>query len=288
MLNRFLGPVRDTALLLISVLGCLHPSIAAAQVQASIGEQSIVLPQPAAGYSAVPATDADLNRFVDSFVTPANRRLATFLTDSDLKDVLAGQLHAMPRRFSAETMRKLESESISAADFKRLQSIVHEQLLGEQTNIRERANAQMSTANGALTQANGAPTAITIKSLEVLPPHVQSERSLQLSMRSTYRRDIEGESDEFTVTASMALVQIGGKVIFLYVYGDERDLDWTRSALRDWVSAIETANPVPSATTSTVHASGVDWGRVVGKGIAGALIAGLLSLFGLFRKKASA
>ncbi|WP_133501775.1 hypothetical protein [Cognatilysobacter terrigena] len=261
---------------------------ARAQVGARIGEEAITLPVPAPGYSPAPDSNAQLTALLESFVTPANRRLASFLADGDLADAMRGNLHQMPRHFEAQTMRSVETQTVSTADFRKLQPIIDRQLQQQTVAIRDEVNRSFGNANATLTEANGASTAISVESMEPMPVHEQSDHSLQVSMRTAYLRRISGQVDRFTVVASMGIVNVKGKVLFLYAYGGADDLQWTRDHLRTWVASTLAANdsassgstltssPVANRATASGE-SDANPGRLLGKVIAGVLLLGLFA-----------
>ncbi|KGQ19715.1 hypothetical protein LF41_2653 [Lysobacter dokdonensis DS-58] len=263
------------------VLFAMAATPAFAQVQATVGGKTIELPAPQAGYTAVPARDDALNRLLDASVTPTNRLIAAWLSDGDLADAERGDIHEMPRHFDAQIMRAIESATVSGDDFATLRPMVEKQMVEQAATIQSQVNAQMHRVDGVASEINDAQTAITMESMTPMPVHASSERAFELSMRSVYARQVGGHADRFTVNASMALVHVHGKVLFLYAYGDENDLQWSRDALHAWVQAVVAANPGPVPTASTLH---FDWKRTLGIGAAVALIAGLVALFAFMRK----
>lgn len=77
-------------------------------------------------------------------------------------------------------------------------------------------------------------------SLEVGPVvpldiHFETEHAFALSM-FTEMKSIQPTAElEMVIATTVSFVYIGERVIFLYCYGGENDLEWTRDASKTWV-----------------------------------------------------
>ena len=91
---------------------------------------------------------------------------------------------------------------------------------------------------------------------------------------------------------TVTFIYVKGKILFLYSFAGESDLEWSQNTSKQWANSVIAANP--SDFTSKINESilgsiSIDWGEV---GIKGLIGAGVGLLFGLFswlynRRKAS-
>ena len=83
-----------------------------------------------------------------------------------------------------------------------------------------------------------------------------------------------GSARSYVVVATSVLLHIKTKILFLYCFGGEDDLHWTRTTCTHWTESVIAANgnDVPSATEQTPN----PWRRIVVQVIAG----GMLGLVG--------
>ncbi len=108
-----------------------------------------------------------------------------------------------------------------------------------------------------------------------------------------YRVATEGEELDSIVAVGSSFILTRGKMLFTYVYSvyeTQDDVDWVRSKSKEWVNSLLVSNE--TATSDSVQRSspitGIDWERIVGKGIVAAVVGGLLALIiGLFRRMKS-
>lgn len=76
---------------------------------------------------------------------------------------------------------------------------------------------------------------------------------------------------------------MAGKVIFLYCYGPQKELKWTRNASKAWADMIMANNDQPPSRPS--DSLGMDWNKVIEEGMLGAIGGGLfVFIFAVFLK----
>lgn len=59
-----------------------------------------------------------------------------------------------------------------------------------------------------------------------------------------------------TTVCTTTLPQARDKVLFLYCYGSEADLEWTRSTSRAWAAEVLRLNPTSESTSAHTRARG--------------------------------
>ena len=114
-----------------------------------------------------------------------------------------------------------------------------------------------------------------------LDPHYETDNAFAYSMYINYGVTVEGSKEDFIVSATATFVNVAGKILFLYCYGPQKDLEWTRSASKDWAGMVMASNDQPPSHSP--DSRGIDWSKVSEKGIVGAIVGGLIALvFGFF------
>ncbi len=109
-----------------------------------------------------------------------------------------------------------------------------------------------------------------------LDPHYETDNAFAYSMYTNSGITMEGSKEAFIGSATATSVNVAGKVLFLYCYGPQEDLKWTRSASRDWAGMIMERNALPPSRSS--GGGGIDWSRVFEKAVFGAIAGGFIVL----------
>jgi len=104
-----------------------------------------------------------------------------------------------------------------------------------------------------------------------------------------FEAEIEGEKLDYVMAAGASYLLTKGKLVYAYVfsiYETQDDANWVRSKSKEWVNSLLTSNNTAISDSSyrSSSASGIDWDRVVRKGVIGFMVGGLLALLlGLFQ-----
>lgn len=213
----------------------------------SVGGVAIAVPPPA-GFAEVTERIATLHALSRRMVAPANIEFAAFIPHEDVHAALAGTQAALPRRFSLQTGRHLVGPQVAEADFQRLKRA----LRGSAMALGERAVAALSEPVRGLDEdlagRSGSRFSMAVRDIETLPVHHEDADSLSYSMRVHHdMTDARGRPAPFVSVATATLVHVRGKVLYLYAFGEDADLDWSRRAAADWASALLAANPARPA-----------------------------------------
>lgn len=248
----------------------------------SIGGTALHVPSPE-GYGPVTNEMLPLYELQQHFVAPSNLEFVTFIPETDLANAKGGEIPDLPRRFSVQTARAIADRSIGESDFSKLKEIFKSQNGAIFDKVRSKVPGMLDEINRGIESEYAMDLAMSIADFMPLAAHEETSTSLAFSTMSRYTmNDADGSPHPFDVVGTTTLLHVRGKVLFLYAYGAEGDLEWTRSSSRNWALAVMRANPADpqSARTETTQLSsgGIDWGKVAGKAIAGGFI-GLL--FGL-------
>ena len=91
-------------------------------------------------------------------------------------------------------------------------------------------------------------------------------------MFANYEVAAEDVDETNIVSSTSTYLNAAGRVLFLYSYGQQGDLEWTRTASRDWGKRIMESNLQPP------QGSWFDWNKIGSKALVGAFVGGLLGL----------
>lgn len=262
--------------IVVAALFCLVPVIGAADI-ASVGGVSVVIPAPE-GFAAVTRNMAALYEYQKQLVAPGSEELAAFIPEGDVPAALKERIPDLSRRFSAQTSKKNSNAIASLADFANLKVFAKSKNEELTKTVQRSLPGLTADRNAVITKKFGAEFSVSPLGMVPLAFHDESDRTLAWSafVKGT-TSDAEGKTTLSVNVVTTTLVLLNGKVLHLYCFGDQGDLEWSREASKRWADAIVAANP-------TTLESGVkqplslarkpfNWEDIALNGIQGALIA---------------
>ena len=250
----------------------------------SVGGVSIEIPNPTE-FSPITEQMVLMYEIQQQFVPPTNVEFVAFIPEQDVPAVLKGNIPELPRRFVVQTAQSLVGISVSNSDFAKLKSVIKSQ----NDEIMKKAEALlpglMDKINEDIQTKYDVDLSFSVPQVLPMPVHQENDRTLAYSSLVKYdMKDEHGNPAPFIAVVTATFVHVKGKVIFLYAYAEESGLEWSKEASRQWAGAVVAMNPsdlnaaAKEALPSFV--SGIDWGKVGAKAIAGAitgLIIGLIA-----------
>jgi hypothetical protein len=175
------------------------------------------------------------------FVTSANIEFVAFIPETDAPAALLGQVHEPARRFSVQTAKNLQDRTVTPENFASLQRTYKE---GIEQKVRQ-MEAQLPGLSAQLNQklrTSKLDQAFNLQSVIALPVHAQTDRSISNSMIMKLERTEDGRTVTFVRVSTLTLAWVNGRVLFLYTFGEQEDLTWSREASARWVAGIQQAN----------------------------------------------
>jgi hypothetical protein len=252
----------------------------------SIGGKELVIPTPQ-GFSRVTQEMDAVYRMSLQIIDPENDQLAYYISDSDIPTAMSGELPSLERTFLLKVNKQLKNMVVGSKDFIELKNTVKRQNKEIFESVKSQIPGLMKGASEGISEEFDVNFALQISQMIPLEPHYETDNALAYSMYINYGVSAEGTKEELIVSATATIVNISGKVLFLYCYGPQGELEWTRSASKSWAEDVMGSNTQPPAHSS--GGRGMDWNKVVEKGIVGAITGGLIALiFGvlsIFKKK---
>jgi hypothetical protein len=272
----------------VAALICLLPAIGAAD-PVSIGDVRVVIPAPE-GFAAVTHNMATLYEFQKQFVGPGSEELVAFIPEGDVPAAFKDEIPDLSRRFSAQTSKKNANATASPSDFANLKGFAKSQNEELTKKVERSLPGLLADRNAAITKKYGAEFAVSPLGMVPLASHEESDRTLAWSafVKGT-TNDAAGKTTPYVTVVTTTFVLLKGKVLHLYCFGDQGDLEWSREASKRWASAIIAANamdldspvkePLPLARTR------FNWEDIGVNSIKGAVVALVLGLIGWARTR---
>jgi hypothetical protein len=265
----------------IAALICLLPAIVAANT-VSIGDVTVAIPSPE-GFVAVTQNMAALYGFQKHFVAPTLEELVAFIPDGDVPAALKDEIPDRSRRFTAQVSKKLVNVTVSTSDFAHLRNLVKSQNEEMAKKLEASLPGLLADRNAAMTKKYGAEFAVSALGIVPLALHEESDRTFAYSaFVKGATNDATGRATPYIAVSTVTAVLLKGKILTLYCYGAEADLEWSRESSKRWASAIIAANPLD--VTSSIKESlpsaltGFNWEKVGVSAIEGALIGLMVGL----------
>jgi hypothetical protein len=253
----------------------------------TVGGKVLEIPSPSGFHQVTPQMDA-VYRLSLQMADPMNDQLAYYISESDVFVAMSGEIPFLERYFTLKVNKKLKTMVIGSKDFTELKNITKQQNRQMLKSVEEKMPSLMDKMSKGISKEFDVNFAMKLSQMVPLDPHYETENAFAYSMYINYGVVVDGSKEDFIVSATVTLVNVAGKILFLYCYGLQEELEWTRTASKAWTGMVMESNTQPPSRSSGRR--GFDWGKVIEKGIVGAIVGGLIALvlvvFSRFKKKA--
>lgn len=255
-----------------------------------VGGTQIEIPGPLK-FSEVTPEMAALYEVQKQFVAPTNVEFLAFISDKAVPAALKDEVPELERRFTVQTAKSLVNMSVTRHNFEELKQVIKNQ----NEEIVKKAEAEIGKTIGKINEnisdQYDVDLALSVSQMIPLPAHSETERSLAYSAFVKYSiNDEAGNPSSFVTVMTATFVHVKGKVLFLYSYAEESDLDWSRNLSTQWSNAVIKANPsdFQSSVNENLPAivTGIDWNEVGVKALIGAFVGLLIGLVSWLVKRA--
>jgi hypothetical protein len=258
-------------------------------VDIDVGDRPISLPLPDGFVELTPAM-SPYYEAMQAYIAPTNIRYVTLIRENDAQALGRNEAVELARYINVETEKSISASSVSPQSFAELRKVLREQSEELYAIVENKVPDMISRGNKALSEQFDADVAVELGGIVPLPIHVDTEQMLGSSTFVTVGASADGENPDSVVLAVTTLVvRVKDKVLFLYFYGHESDLDWTRAAAAEWANSILAVNPWSAAEQRTAEGtfwSRIDWNQVLEQALFAALIGGAIAFASvLYRKR---
>lgn len=274
----------------IFILGLLSVfySLNAMAFDIQLEDRTISLPAPD-GFVELTPKMSPYYETLRAYVGPTNVRHLTLIGQDEADALLRGEVVDLARYINVETPKNMSGTSVSSTQFMRLRNLLRTQI----EELYAKAEAQLpeiiGEANKVVSSKLSADVAVELGGMVPLPIHLDTDNAIANSMYMTVDTTVdEGARVSEVLSATTLVLHVKAKVLFLYIYGQESDLEWTRDTASKLSAAIVQANPLSDSERLAVARSesrAIDWNAVIQKAAIGAVIGGIFGLISLFFRK---
>jgi len=254
----------------------------------SVGGKDLEIPSPN-GFSLVTQEMDAVYRLSLQMADPMNDQLAYYIPESDVPVAMSGEIPSLERYYILKVNKKLKNMVIGSKDFVELKRVSKRQNREILKSVETKMPSLMEKTSKGISEEFDVDVALKLSKMVLLDPHYETDNAFAYSMYINYGSTVEGSKEDFIVSATTTFVNGGGKILLLYCYGPQEELEWTRSASKAWAGMVMASNAQPPSHSS--GSRGIDWSKVLEKGIVGAIVGGLIALvlgvFSRFKKKAN-
>jgi len=240
----------------------------------TISGKQITIPAPK-GFVRVTDDMTAVMKFVQQMADPMNDTLAYYIMESDVPTAMAGEIPSLERTFILKVNKQLRNMTVGKNEFSQLKSMTKSQNQQMFEDVKAQIPEHMKNMSQGVSQEFNVDFAMNISQMVPLEPHYEAENALAFSMYINYGVSAGDESIEEIVSATSTFLNASGTVLFLYGYASKDELEWTRSASMSWAESVMAMNSQPPAKSP---GRGIDWDKVLEKGLVGGIVGGLFAL----------
>ena len=249
-----------------------------------IGGKTIVVPVPQ-GFVRVTEGMPAVHRFFEQIAAadPANDTLASYILESDVPTAMASEIPLLERTFVLKVSRQMQNLTVGKNEFAEFKKITRNQKDELLKNANPQIREAMSKISEGFSQDSEINFSMEISQVVPLAPHYEEENAIAFSMFANYRVAVEDVNETNIMSITCTILNAAGRVLFLYSYGPPGDLEWTRTASRDWGKRVMESNTQPPPGSPSGRR--FDWNEIMGKGLVGGIAGGLVALIAMvFRR----
>lgn len=218
--------------------------------QFQLGQTRLEVPAPQ-GFVNVTAEIKDQFPF-QQILAESKRQGANicfYLPEETIAEIREGALFEPERFFMLQIQEKNQRFSYSAADFAMFKLAVKENNQKSQGMREQKLKQSSNSLSQELSREVDQELTLEVTETTAFEPHFESINELSSSKYVASGLQVNGEDGVAVrdVNAhTLTFLNPGGKLIVLDCVAPKTQLEWTRTASRDWAAAILAENPMPS------------------------------------------
>lgn len=252
----------------------------------TVGKKTLEVPSPDSFALVTPQMDT-VYRLSLQMADPMNDLLAYYIPESEVPTAMSGGIPSSWQNYSLKVNKEIKNLVVGSKEFANIKNAIAQQNQKILESIKAKMPELMGKTSKGVSEEFDVDFAMNLSQMVPLEPHHETDNSFAYSMYLNYSASAEGHEEDFIVAGTVTFLNVSGKILYLYCYGAQEELEWTRNASKSWEEKILKSNTRPPEKSPAGR--GVDWSRVVEKGIIGAILGGLIalmfSIFSRFKKK---
>lgn len=207
----------------------------------SVGGKELEIPSPR-DFSVVTQEMDAVYRLSQQIVDSDNDQLAVYIAKSDVPIALSGKMPPFKRYFILKVNKRVKNVVISSKDFTELKNTTKQQNNEIFKSLETEMSDIMKKNSKVVSDVFDVDVALKLSKMVPLDPHYETDNAFAYSMYINCGVTVEGSNEDFIITGTLTYINVAGKVLFLYCYGPQDELEWTRTASKEWAANIMDSN----------------------------------------------
>lgn len=246
-----------------------------------VGGTQLDIPSPQ-GFSRVTQQMDSAYRLSQHIAGPGTDLLAYYIPDSDVPAAMSDVLPSFERYYLLKVNERLKDMVVGSKDFAELKTVATRQNEEIFKSVESKMPGLMEKSSKGISTEFDVNIAFQMSQMIPLDPHYETDNSLAMSMYLHFDASVNGAKEDVIRSATLTFVNVAGKILLLYCYAPQKDLEWTRDASKAWADVVMASNAQPPFRTS--GSRGMDWSKVIASGVVAAIGGGVMVLIFVFSK----
>lgn len=208
-----------------------------------VGSITLNIPPPQ-GYTLVTKNMGELSRASKQFVPSTNVELATFVPNHSAAVALSD--HRIPyarRYFRIQISRSNIHTTASDRYFSQLKDLLKHNIRDVMYKVATKFPNIFTQSEINIAKKYGLYLAHAKLNVIPLPHNRATKHSFSYSILIKINQHHASTAQQpLTITATATLVHVKGKVLFMYCYSMDNNLQWSQRASREWAAAVISEN----------------------------------------------
>ncbi|KAF1705916.1 hypothetical protein [Pseudoxanthomonas sacheonensis] len=266
---------------------CVVVAADATEVQLDVGGTRLRYEQPA-GYVRVSEESPTLFRYLESAMPPANRLVEAFYTPADIQILLAGGEKVEDTYFMVQSIRMLENQTVSTADWRQVLSQASAEMGRFDVNAEV---ARDATRDKRMSHAAGQQVQMEFGKIVTPQVYSQNDNEVRFLMLIPVTVSVEGQPLSINGVCAGAMLLVRNKPLLVYAYratSTAADVTAAKQQLAVATDALLSLNASSADVATSPGAKlgrGLDWSRIAVKAAIGAGISLLICLLVWMRNR---
>ncbi|MGD1919860.1 MAG: hypothetical protein ACFCAD_13800, partial [Pleurocapsa sp.] len=174
---------------------------------------------------------------------PYHNLLASYISKSDEKMALRGEIPTSSKGFYLKVLNEAENESATPQDFAKVKNILKNQNKEAQDAGKAMLQEIVKESGKSISKELGVDLSFNVSEMIPLDSHYESENVFSYTVYIVSQVSSGGVKQDYVAAGTVSMVNLSGKIVSLYSFGEKADLEWTRKASQAWAEKAIAHNP---------------------------------------------
>lgn len=156
---------------------------------------------------------------------------------------LQGEIPASPKGFYLKVLKDAENELTTPQDFAKVKNLLKNQNQEAKDAGQAMLQEIVKESGKSISKELGVDLSFNVSKMIPLDSHYESEDVFSYSVYIVSQVSAGAVEHNYVAAGTVSMVNLSGKVVSLYSFGDQADLEWTRRASRAWAEKAIASNP---------------------------------------------